>query len=208
MASNDSQNLQILSVSLVILSLALLYCWYNKPGNDDGMKGSYFNNSPLSGGFRDHFHPRLKHGMSGGPNKYVKSIPHLSAELPELHFVDGMATSSIHDVATSLNHTLFKHNPTDKQKKLMDRVTPKWNVDAMVNDPSSADPGAYSPDDMTQNIVRWGSVKVPKEIITPGRPTSMGSNTNCPSPSETILTMSDYAPQYGPSPYSSQITIA
>lgn len=197
MNNEDLENARLLSSVLIVLSIVLLYCWYRK--KVDNMAN--YTTMRMSGSFPDHFQPNNVHllheNFKPGP---IYSIPHVLSEEPGLHWKDGM-TKSMHD-----NDTAFQLNrETNKgQSSLMPVLNPQWKTDSRVNDNDGS--YGYDPMEESEHPKRWGSVKLPSEIITRGKNNTLGQFEHN-SMGKAILTMSDFAPQYGDRNYSDRVSI-
>ena len=204
MACEEGENLQLLGGLLIVLSLALLYCWscsidgmQNTPGKYVGLPNNSYGAFRQSDGFRNN------QQTSG-----LKSLQWNSN-------YDAAPVRSMFDLESpQTSRSGFSTMPSNQKNT----IGMRWNVDGMIasGDPSdqlSPNPindllasGAISTDYMNESSYTSGmdgaydgslnaGLKVPSEIITPMKTCFMDSS-GCQSVSGSVLQLSDYKPEY------------
>ena len=214
---SESENLQLLGGALIVLSLALLYCWYNKQRSYDGMKGTaYIGAGNMYGSFR------ATDGFAASPALLEKhSNLHIKQKMPHKK-KDTVA--SMHELETVKQP---KHHFSNKHRAKGNKTNSRWNVDGMVaaSDPSDQLSEGPSADLLSSGAIGIGSytidnsyvsgtddaymsglnagLQVPSEVITPMKTCSVDTS-ECQSVSGTVLGLTEYkpefsfTPQYGP----------
>ena len=204
MANVESENLQFLGGLLIVLSLALLYCWscsmdgmQNTPGKYVGLQDNSYGAFRQSDGFRN------MQQTSG-----LKSLQWANND-------DALSVKSMFDLeAPQTSRSGYHILPTNQKNT----TGMRWNIDGMIasGDPTdqvSPNPvsdlvasGAILTDYMNESSYTSGldgaydgglnsGLKVPSEVITPMKTCFMDSS-GCQSVSGTVLQLSDYKPEY------------
>ena len=183
--STEPEKLQLLGGALIVLSLALLFCWYSK------QRSAFANDRYGSFGTLE----GLDVGQLGLMNKQANR-----AYLPGLNFKKAgfdNSRASLHDM---VNPGVQFHLPANVKGKV-DQTAMRWSADAFVGSSDPAVATNYNDADYLMNnsdvaVLNKGGVVIPAEIITPGRPED-AQDCGSLSTSAMQLQNSDYMPQYG-----------
>lgn len=209
MANCDSENLQQLGGLLIVLSLALLYCWscskdymQNIPGKYVGLSNNMYGSFRQSDGFKNHY-------QTTG----LKSLQWNNVD-------DTTSVKSMFDLESPQTaRDSYRTLPTNQKNT----TGMRWSVDGMIasGDPTdqlSPNPisdllasGAISTDYTNTSSYTSGldgaydsalnsGLRVPSEIITPMK-TCFIDSSDCQSVSGSVLQLSDYKPEYSFRPH-------
>lgn len=115
MYGNEKDNLQLLGAALIVLSLALLYCWYKKQNKTRGRGHSWYEG--MGNSYADNV-PSKFEGLRS------KNVPGLSfAEPKSMHDLEGLAVN---------------RNPPSDQELRSNVTGLRWAVDGMDTVDTSA----------------------------------------------------------------------
>lgn len=179
--SYDAQNLQYVGGALIVLSLALLYCWWGKNNSNQYERLTPLRDQGTYGSFRT---------VEGMTAKQRASLPELSDNL-----------ANVKSMNDRENYSPNRHLPTSKQMRT--NVTGMlWQTEAFTPGNSTEDPkselmhSGYDDDADVNILMQRQQELVDDEVVTPLKP---GEAIKLNSLSGDILQLTDYAPQYGPS---------
>jgi hypothetical protein len=174
------EELQFLGAALIILSIVLIYCWYTSKKNSEGLRNIQTSYTTLS-----------------KPITYadINRVPEDKTD---------SRTPSMQDLENFGNP---KYELTKKHKGKVDFADARWNVDGMVasSDPTdqilvgdnTGDPMnyAFAVDSPYVDKLMNLSNQQPREAVTPLKRDFVDS-AGCKSVSGSVLTLTDYSPQY------------
>lgn len=188
--SSDPEKLQMLSGALIVLSLALLFCWYSK-------QRSYFSGSDKYGTFRALEGMGMDIDQLGLMNKKARR-----GYLPDLQMSNNSGfdptRQSLHDM---VNPGVQFHVPQRMRDKIR-HTNMLWSSEAFVASPEDMAVGdadsMYAMNNEDIQMLNKGGVVIPSEIVTPLK-TDVGDMSDCNSVSTSVMQLqnTDYMPQYG-----------
>jgi hypothetical protein len=185
--STDPEKLQLLGGALIVLSLALLFCWYSKQ-RSAFRSDRYGSFGTLEG---------LDAGQIG-----LMTAQEKRAYLPGLNFKQAGSDNSRASLHDMVNPGVQFHLPANMKGKV-DQTAMRWSADAFVGsaDNAMAATNRYNDANYLMNnsdiaALNKGGVVIPSEVITPARPEDA---LDCGSLSTSAMQLqnSDYMPQYG-----------
>jgi hypothetical protein len=174
----ETTRLKLLGGVLIVLSVALLYCWCSKQRKNSNM----------------YVKPRWVDGMSN--DKLNSMQPH---SLSELYYKSKPDTDSMHDRE---NFVMNRHPPTKTQLR-NDISGLRWSTESMVGSNTAVDSvylsgyPTYSDSDTDSNgrsLTRQQEI-VGGDVMTPLKPLG---RVDCSTLSYDILTKTNYGPEYEP----------
>lgn len=180
MPSDDTDNLQLMGGALIVLSLALLYCWWSKQSKQNGCGRRYE-------GFKSYIKDHTSK-FEGARSKYTPGLTFNTDKQASMHDLEGMAVN---------------RNPLTDQQKRSQVTGLRWQVEGMEN-VDMTDMFDRSYDDargLVQNSSssEYGNVRGPNrplsaDILTPMKP---NPGSTCASHSLDQLIMTDRAETFG-----------
>ena len=208
--ADDDTNLQLLGGALIVLSLALLYCWWNK-NKREGLAKPDWSMSPVYGHFRqmDGLAPKwlAKEGM-GGMNPDLSTLGDLGRSTEGMLSIAGVGTfstagqvmtrtpklaESMHDMYNPIQN---RHKGRQAHEEHNDAMQVRWQADAGIGhddvDPGSTGYGHYSQSGTRAH--HRASQLVGADVLTPMKPVTV---KGCNSHSYDQLLNTDYQPQWG-----------